>query len=94
MNIERVENNEVYLRLKIGSHKDCRISSDTRGLFKLADDSIMEIEGELLSTCLKSYGSVINGNITTSRGDQIISEAIFIIPISDMEQLCAGVKKM
>lgn len=94
MDIERVEDNEVYLRLKIGSDLDRRLSTDTRILFKLADDSILEVEGELLSASSKSYGSLMIGNIATPIGDQVITEALFVIPMSDMEQLYSGVKKM
>lgn len=94
MDIEKVEDDEVYLRLKIESEKDWRISSDTRVLFKLTDDSILEVEGELLSASSKSYGSIMIGNIATPIGDQVITEALFIIPMSDMEQLYSGVKKM
>ena len=86
------ENDSTFLTLIITSSK-LKISDSPKLLLRLMDDTVISLDGNLLSTSNKSEGAVMVGN-TAIAINHFITEAKFPIAKDQIEQFSKGVKKI
>ena len=86
------ENDSTYLTLIITSEK-LKMSDSPKLLLRMMDDTVVSLDGHLLSASNKSEGAVLIGSVAVAV-NHFITEAKFPISKEQMEQLSKGVKKL
>lgn len=86
------ENDSTFLTLIITSEK-LKMSDSPKLLLRLMDDTVISLEGHLLSTTNKSEGAVMIG-YTAVAINHYVTEAKFLITKEQVESLSKGVKKL
>jgi len=86
------ENDSTFLTLIITSSR-LKMSDSPKLLLRLMDDSVISLDGNLLSSSHKSEGAVMIG-YTAVAINHFITEAKFPISKDQIEQFSKGIKKL
>lgn len=86
------ENDSVYLSLYMKAAR-LRIVDNPKMLLRLMNDSIISLDGTLLSSTVKSDGAYVVGSYAVA-SNYYITEAKFPISHEQMESLSKGVRKI
>ena len=86
------ENDSTFLTLIITSER-LKMSDSPKLLLRLMDDTVISLDGHLLSTSNKSEGAVMVG-YTAVAINHFITEAKFPIAKDQIEQFSKGIKKL
>ena len=86
------ENNEAFLNVRLQDLTKVMTESP-KMLIKLMNDSIINLDGKIMSTSHKNEGGVVVANIVVE-SDFIVSDAKFPITPEQIKQIGLGVKKL
>lgn len=86
------ENDSIYLSLIMTSASQ-QMTDDPKLLLRLMDDTVISLDGRLISSTSKSDGAFMIGNIAVA-SNHFITEAKFPIAREQVESLSKGVKKL
>ena len=86
------ENDSVFLSLIMVSENK-KMADKPKLLLRLTDDTVISLEGTLLSSTSKSDGAYMIGNVAIAE-NHFITEAKFPIAKGQIEQFNKGIKKL
>ena len=86
------ENDSIFLSLIMTSASQ-KMTDEPKLLLRLMDDTVISLDGRLLSSTSKSDGAYMIGYVAVA-SNHFITEAKFSISKEQMEQFAKGIKKL